>query len=156
LSTARDPGSLRARLGVIYDPNAPPSLVAAALPGLAAAGLLPPNELASFLESPAAPVRAAALLSLNVRRPLPAEVKQAVLDRLDDPAREVREAAILAVVAFRMPEAVRQLMAVHGRLSHEDRTQAIAALCRQPDPQAVDLYLDALRSGDQRLRRLAE
>jgi putative heme-binding domain-containing protein len=156
LSTARDPGSLRARLGVLYDPNAPPSLVAAALPPLAAAGLLPPNEMASFLENPAVPVRAAALMSLNVRRPLPPDLKQVVLDRLEDPAREVREAATLAVVAFRMPEAVRQLMAAHGRTSPEDRTRAIAALCRLPDPQAVDLYLDALRDRDPRLRRSAE
>jgi putative heme-binding domain-containing protein len=156
LSTARDPGSLRARLGVVYDPNAPPTLVAAALPGLAGAGLLPPNELASFLESPAAPVRAAALLSLNVRRPLPVEVKQAVLDRLEDPAREVREAAILAVVAFRMPEAVRRLMDVSGRFQPEDRSQAIAALCRLPDSEALPVYLDALRDRDPRLRRSAE
>src|SRR5439155_20418066 len=52
LSTFRDPQSLRARLTVIYDPNSPATLVARALPGLAGAGLLPPNALASFLESP--------------------------------------------------------------------------------------------------------
>ena len=156
LSTARDRRSLRARLGLIYDPNAPPSLVAAALPDLARAGFLPPNDLASFLENPAAPVRAAALLSLNVKKPLPADLKQSVLDRLDDPAREVREAAILAVVAFRMPEAVPRLLALAGKPEPPDRTPAIAALCRLPDPRAVSIYLAAIRDRDPQLRRAGE
>jgi putative heme-binding domain-containing protein len=156
LSTARDPRSLRARLGLIYDPNAPPSLVAATLPGLAGAGILPLNDLASFLESPAAAVRAAALLSLNIKRPLPPEVKQAILDRLDDPAGEVREAATLAVVAFRMPEAVPRLLARAAGADSPDRTRAIAALCRLPDPRAVSAYLAAIRDRDPRLQRAGE
>ena len=156
LATARDPRSLRARLGLIYDPAAPPSLVAAALPGLAGVGLLPPNELASFLENPSASVRAAALLSLNLKRPMPAEVKQSVLDRLDDPAREVREAAILAAVAFRMPEAVPRLLALSGQPDPSDRNRAIAALCRLPDPRAASIYLAAIRDRDPRLRRAGE
>ncbi len=130
--------------------------MAAALPGLAGVGLLPPNELASFLENPSAAVRAAALLSLNLRRPMPADVKQSVLDRLDDPAREVREAAILAAVAFRMPEAVPHLLALAGKPDPADRNRAIAALCRLPDPRAASIYLAAIRDRDPRLRRAAE
>jgi putative heme-binding domain-containing protein len=156
LAKARDAGSLRARLGLIYDPKTPPSLIAASLPGLAHSGILPPNDLASFLESPAAPIRAAALLSLNVRRPLPAEVKQAVLDRLDDQASEVREAAMMAAVACRMSEAVPRLLALAGKSEPEDRARAIAALCRLPDPRAISVYLTAIREDDPRLRRVAE
>ena len=137
LAKARDPGSLRARLGVIYDPNAPPSLVAAALPGLSHAGILPPNDLASFLENPSAPVRAAALLSLNVRRPLPEEVKRSVLDRLDDPAPDVREAASLAAVACRMTEAVPRLLALAGKPDSAEPhrgDRAFSAGCPTPGP----------------------
>jgi putative heme-binding domain-containing protein len=156
LSSARDPQSLRTRLGLIYDPKAPPTLVAAALPALAHAGILPPNDLISFMQSPTAPVRAAALLSLNVRRPLPEDVKQVVLDRLDDDAPEVRDAAILAVVACRINQAVPRLLALAGRSEPSVRAQATAALCRLPDPRAVSVYLAAIRDRDDRLRRSAE
>ncbi len=156
LSTTRAPQSLRARLALIYDPDAPPALVAAALPGLAGAGLLPANELSTFLENRAAPIRAAALMSLNVNQPLPAEIKRTVLDRLDDPAREVREAATLAVVAFRMSEAVPRLLALAGRPESADRSRSIAALCRLPDPRAVSIYLAAIRDGSPGLRQAGE
>ncbi|HEX3450356.1 MAG TPA: HEAT repeat domain-containing protein, partial [Isosphaeraceae bacterium] len=63
LAGARDAQSLRARLALLYDANAPAPLVALALPDLARMGFLPPNDLASFLEHPAPPVRAAAILS---------------------------------------------------------------------------------------------
>src|SRR5581483_6377025 len=61
LSGFRDRRSLNARLALIYDPGAPAGLVAEALPGLAAAGVLPIYDLAAFLEYPAPAVRAAAL-----------------------------------------------------------------------------------------------
>ena len=95
-------------------------------------------------------------MSLNVNQPLPAEIKRTVLDRLDDPAREVREAAILAVVAFRMSEAVPRLLALAGRPESADRSRSIAALCRLPDPRAVSIYLAAIRDGGPRLRRAGE
>ena len=41
LSRSRDPQSLRARFALLYDPKAPASLVARALPDLARSGLLP-------------------------------------------------------------------------------------------------------------------
>src|SRR5262249_3823490 len=156
LGNARDRPSLNALLSLLYDPKAPPSLIASALPGLAHAGFLPPNDLASFLESPVAPIRAAALLSLNVRRALPEEVQRSVLDRLAGRAREVREAAMMAAVACRMNEAVPGLMKIASRPEPADRARAIAALCRLPDPRAVSVYLAALREDDPRLRRSAE
>ena len=106
LATFRDRRTQNARLGMIYDPNAPASLVAAALPEVASSGLLPPYDLASFLENKAPEVRAAALLSMNVKKALPPDLMQSVLARLEDSAPEVRRAAIMAVVAFRMSDAV--------------------------------------------------
>ncbi len=144
LSTTRDRAAFNARIGLIYDPNAPPGLVAAALPGLAQSGILPPNDLAAFLESPHAPIRVAALLSLNIRRELPEEVRRSVLDRLDDKDANVREAAVLASVACRMMAAVPRLLQQAGGSEQAVRDRAIAALCRLPDPRAVDVYLGAL------------
>lgn len=158
LAAVRDARSLRARLGLIYDPKAPPTLVAVALPGLAATGVLPPNELCGFLDSPSAPVRAAALLSLNLRQPLGPGVKQSVLDRLKDPAVEVRRAAILAAAAFRIPEAVPALVAITEGPDADLCRRATAALCRMPDPRAVSAYIEAVArpDTDSRLRRAAE
>jgi putative heme-binding domain-containing protein len=156
LSQFRDPPSLRARFRLIYDSQAPASLVARALPELARAGFLPPNDLASFLESPAAAVRAAALLSLNVKRALPVDLKPAVLDRLDDPAAEVREAAILAVAALSLREAVPRLLAAAGDPKFPARATAISALCQMPDPRAVTVYLTAIQDRDPRMRRAGE
>ena len=102
LARFRDPQSLRARFTLIYDPKAPASLVAAALLDLASAGFFPPNDIASFFDSPFPAVRAAALLSLNVKKSLPADVQQAVLDRLDDQDAEVRRAAMSAVAPLRL------------------------------------------------------
>ena len=153
LSGARDRAAFNARIGLIYDPNAPPGLVAAALPGLAQSGILPPNDLASFLESPHGPIRAAALLSLNPRRELPEEIRRSVLDRLDDKDANVQEAAVLAAVACRITAAVPGLLQQAGRSEPTVRDRAIAALCRLPDPRAVDIYLSALR--DPRFRHAA-
>ncbi len=120
--------------------------------------MLPPNELAAFLESPAAPVRASALLSLNLRQPLAPGVKQSVLDRLEDPAVEVRQAAILAAAAFRIPEAVPRLLTIAEGSDPEFHSRATAALCRIPDPRAVSVYLETIGdpSTEPRLRRAAE
>ena len=117
-----DPQSLRARFTLLYDPKAPASLIARALPDLARLGFLPPNDLASFLEHPAASVRAAALLSLNVKKSLPADLQQSVLDRLDDKDAEVREAAMMAVVPLQLRAAVPRLIAIAGDTHSPDRT----------------------------------
>jgi putative heme-binding domain-containing protein len=152
----RDPQSLRARLSVIYDPNAPASLVARALPELAGSGFLPPNDVASFLESPAPAIRAAALWSLNVKRPLPAELKQGVLERIEDPDHQVREAAIAAAVALRLHEAVPRLVAIAGERDSPDRLTAVSALCKLPDPRALSIYLAAIQERQPRIRRAGE
>ncbi len=156
LATFRDRRSQNARLGMIYDPNAPASLVAAALPEVANSGLLPPYDLASFLENKAPEVRAAALLSMNVKKALPPDLTQAVLARLDDNVPEVRRAAIMAVVAFRMSDAVPKLLALAQERESPDRDTAIAALCRLPDPRACSIYLAAIEDRNPQLRRLGE
>ncbi len=126
------------------------------MPDLAAAGILPPYDLVSFLENRSPAVRAAALLSMNLKKPLPADLKQSVLDRLNDPALEVREAAILAVVAFRMFEAVPRLLVLAGKPESPDHTSAILALCRLPDPRALSIYLAAIGDPNPQLRRAGE
>jgi putative heme-binding domain-containing protein len=156
LSTFRDRRSLNARLALIYDLNAPAALVADALPGLAATGFLPTYDLASFLENKAPAVRAAALLSLNVKKALPVDLKQTVLDRLGDPSQQVRQAAILAVVALRMPEAVPRLLGLAAKPESPEYDSAIAALCRLPDPRALPIYLAAIGDRNPQLRRAGE
>ena len=70
LARFRGPEVLRARLSLIYDDKAPETLVARALPPLARDGILPLNDLATFLESRAPIIRASALISLNVKEAL--------------------------------------------------------------------------------------
>jgi len=156
LARYRDPQSLRARLSLIYDDKAPASLVARALPDLARMGFLPANDLASFLQNPAPEVRAAALLSMDVKKALPVDLQQAVLDRLDDPSVEVRQAAMLAVVPLRMRAAIPRLSAIAADPSSPDRTSAMEALCGLPDPRAVSVYLAAIQDRNPRLRRAGE
>jgi putative heme-binding domain-containing protein len=156
LSPYRDPESLRARFSLIYDDNAPTSLVARALPDLARMGFLPPNDLASFLQNPAPEVRAAALLSLNVKKSLPLDVQQAVLDRIDDASAQVRQAAMLAVVPLGVRAAVPRLLAIAADSRSPDRTRAMEAICGLPDPRAVRVYLAAIQDRDPRLRRAGE
>src|SRR5262249_34328044 len=71
-------------------------------------------------------------------------------------AREVRDAAILAAAACRIYEAVPRLVALANRSEPAERTQAIAAACRLPDPRAGSLYLAAIRDHDPPLCRSAE
>jgi putative heme-binding domain-containing protein len=156
LARFRDPEALRARFTLIYDDKPSPSLVARALPDLARMGFLPPNDLASFLENRAPEVRAAALLSLNVRKPLPLHVQTAALDRLDDQEATVREAAMLAVVALRLRAAIPRLVAIAKLPGSPDRSKAMLAVCGLPDPQAVSIYLAAIEDHDPRLRRAGE
>jgi HEAT repeat protein len=155
LAEARGPEVLRARLSLAYDPATPPSLVASALPPLARTGILPPNDLAGFLESPSPEVRAAALLSLNVKKGLPPDVRRLVLAGLDDSSEEVRQAAVLAVGALKLTEAIPQLVAIAAKPGDELRPQAVAALCRMPDPRAGAIYQGASREEDPALRLAA-
>jgi HEAT repeat protein/glucose/arabinose dehydrogenase len=156
LGQFRDPQSLRARLSLIYQEKVPPALVAAALPDLARRGFLPPNDLASFMENPAAEIRASALLSLNVKKPLPADIRQSVLDHINDPSETVRQAAILAVVPLQLHAAVPRLLELAGRPGSPDYSTAVEALCSLRDPHAVAVYLTALDDSNPRLRNLAE
>ncbi len=156
LARSRDPQSLRVRFALLYDSTAPASLVARALPDLARSGLLPPNDLASFLEHPAPAVRAAALLSLNVKKALPADLQQSVVEKLGDKEPDVREAAMLAVVPLHLDAAVPRLLDIAGDARSPDRVAAIEALCGIPDPRAVSFYLAAIQDRDPRLRRAGE
>ena len=155
LARFRGPDILNARLTLLYDPKAPEELVARALPSLARDGFLPLNDLAGFLESPSAVVRAAALLSLNVKKAPPPEIRQLVLARLDDVSPEVRQAAMLAAGALQLREAVPKLLEIAGKPDAELRTQAVAALCRMPDRRAVAVYHQAGADADPSLRRAA-
>jgi HEAT repeat protein/glucose/arabinose dehydrogenase len=146
---------LRARLAVLYEPQAPATLVARALPPLARDGVLPLNDLAGFLENPSAIVRAAALMSLNVKKPLPPEIRQLVLARLDDPSADVRQAAVLAAGVLQLREAIPRLIQVAGKADSDLHTQAITALCMMPDPRASAIYRQAASDPDPSLRRAA-
>jgi putative heme-binding domain-containing protein len=156
LARARDRQSLSARLRLIYDPMAPADLVARALPDAARMGYLPPNDLAAFLDHQAPSVRAAAVLSLNVKEALPAEIQQALLEKLGDPAAEVREAAMMAVVPLQLRAAVPRLLALAGDSRSPDRPAAIEALCGLPDPRALNVYLAAIQDQNPRLRKGSE
>ncbi len=156
LGQFRDPQSLRARLSLIYQEKVPPALVARALPDLARMGFLPPNDLGSFIENPAPEIRASALLSLNVKKTLPVDLEQSVLDHIGDPSETVRQAAILAVVPLRLQAAVPRLLGLAARPGSSDYATAAEALCNLPDPRAVGVYLTALEGDNPRLRKLAE
>jgi putative heme-binding domain-containing protein len=156
LAHFRGPDSLRARLALIYDDKTPPGLVAAALPDLGRLGILPANDLAAFFDNAAPAVRAAALLSLNVKKPLPDDVVQSLLGRLDDRAAEVRKAAMLAAVPLRIKGTVPRMLAIARDLRAPDREAAVAALCALPDERALPVYLEAIQHGDPARRSAAE
>jgi HEAT repeat protein len=152
LARYRGPDVLRARLAVVYDSKTPASLVARALPLLARDGVLPLNDLASFLESPSPLVRSAALLSLSPRKPLTAELLAIVLARLDDASPDVRQAALLAVGALRLRAAIPRLIEIATGNESQVRTLAIRALCLMPDPRATAIYEAAARGTDPSLQ----
>ena len=112
---------------------------------LARDGVLPPNDLAGFLERPSPLVRAAALMVLNVKKAMPAEIKDLVLARLDDPSPDVRQAAVLAAGGLQLREAIPRLIQAAGKPDSELRGVAISALCRMPNPRR-----HGLSSGKQR------
>jgi HEAT repeat protein/glucose/arabinose dehydrogenase len=156
LSQFRDPQSLRARLALLYAEKTPPALVARALPDLARLGFLPPNDLGSFMENAAPEIRASALLSLNVKKALPPDLQQSVLDHIADPDESVRQAAILALVPLQLQAAVPRLLELAGKPASPDYATAVEALCGLRDPRAASVYLAALEDSNPRLRKLAE
>ncbi len=156
LTAFRDPQSLRARLALLYAEKTPPALVARALPDLARLGFLPPNDLGSFMENASPEVRASALLSLNVKKTLPADLKQSVIDHMADPDESVRQAAILALVPLQLHAAVPRLLELAAKPTATDYATAVEALCGLRDPRAVSVYLSALDDTNPRLRKLAE
>ncbi|AMV38941.1 HEAT repeat domain-containing protein [Planctomyces sp. SH-PL62] len=153
LNTLRGRDVVRARLTVLYEEDAPGTLVAKALPALARDGFLPANDLAGFLHHASPLVRAAAVMSLNPSRPLPAEVKDVVLAKLDDEDPDVRRAAYLAAGPLHLREAVPRLVEKAKEVEGGDRTAVLNALCTLPDPRALSLYTAALDDPDPSLRR---
>jgi putative heme-binding domain-containing protein len=156
LAKARDRQSVSARFALIYDPGAPAALVARALPDLARSGYFPPNDLVAFLEHPAPAVRAAAVLSLNVKKSPTPELERSLVDKLDDQAAEVREAAMLAVVPLQLRSAVPRLLVIARDIKSQHRYAAIASLCGIPDPRALPIYLAVIQDRDPQMRRHGE
>ena len=106
--------AFNARLSLAYDTKAPAELVARALPALGRSRALPANDLLGFLDHGSEAVRASALLAFPTGRPLSAEIRTALRARLDDPSPLVVKAAIEAVAAYRIVEAVPKLMSLRG------------------------------------------
>ncbi len=150
------PAALRARLALVYDAKAPPSLVSYALPALGRERVLPPNDLAGFFENPDPSIRSAALRGLTTRREgdVPVDVQEAALSRLHDPSPGVRAAAMEAVVALQLREAIPLL--ITASLDETTRTEATEALAALPEPRALPAYLAALRDRNPDLRACAE
>lgn len=142
------------RFAIVFDPSAPPELVARALPALGRSGALPPNDLADFLEGKPRPVQVAALLALRDVAKLAPEVKERIVAKLDDPDPDVRHAAIDAVARLRLAEAVPKLIALAK--SEESRSDATVALATMPDPRALDVFLAALDDRNPDLRRVGQ
>ena len=136
--------------------ESPSRLVAAALPDLAHAGILPPNDLGSFIENPLPEIRASAFLSLNVKKALPQDLQQSVLDHIADRDESVRQAAMLSVVPLKLQSAVPRLLELAARPGSPDYPAAVEALCSLRDPRALPVYLAALDDENPRHRKLAE
>ncbi len=154
LGELRGPQALTARISAVYDPNAPASLVALALPSLGRDGIIPPNDLAGFLDNADPSIRAAALRALTSKKPLPNDVRLGVLARLGDSQATVRKAAVEAVVAMGMREAIPAFIA--SALSEKTRPEAVDALCAMPDARALPVYLSALGDKSLDVRNAAE
>ncbi len=154
LDDLNGPAALRSRLMVALDPRAPGELVARALPSLGRDGALPPNDLAGFLVHADPSVRAAAVATLAARADLAENLRQRIVERLGDDASEVRQAALRAVAALKIRSAVPAV--IERATNPDDRDEAIATLCALPDPNALDLYLEALEGRDAERRRGAE
>jgi len=156
LAKFRDRQAMLARLSVVYDKNGPADLVARAVLALGRIGVLPPNDLAGFLDHPTPAVRMAALWSLGAAPNVPADVRQAILARLDDPAPEVCKSALSALGALKLRESIPKLITIAQDKDKPYHTDAVQTLCVLPDPRALVLYLEALNDRNPDLRRAAE
>ena len=145
--------SLKARLALAFDPSASEMLVARALPPLGRSRALPSGDLVEFLYRKSDEVRAAALGSFPGGKPLAPGIRTELVDRLADPSAKVRKAAIAAVEAHRVVEAIPRLVALAGE--EPERAEATRALAALPDLRAVPAYASALRDRDPELRRAA-
>jgi HEAT repeat protein len=126
------------------------------LPALARDGIIPSNDVAGFLEHESSAVRAAALLSLNVKKAVASDIKALILARFDDKSADVRLAAVMAAGALKLREAVPKLIDIAAKPDAELRSQAIAALCLMPDSRATSVYRQASHDSDPSLRRAGE
>lgn len=154
LGQLRGPQAFNARLMLVYDPNAPAGLVARALPSLGRDGLLPPNDLAGFLENPAPEVRVAALRGLVSKKELPAEVTHSLVARLADKDVTVRRAAAESIGALRVRDAIPRLLG--AALDESTRAEASAALANMPDAQALPVFFACLRDRNPQVRAAGE
>ena len=156
LGNLRGPQALTARITVVYDAKAPASLIARALPPLGREGIIPANDLATFLDHAEPTIRGAALRALTPKKgkAFPAEVNAAVIARLDDKDASVRRAAMEATVVLNLRAAVPKLLA--AGLKEESRSDATLALAAMPDPMALPVYLGALRDRSHEVRRAGE
>jgi len=154
LSKLGGPEVLRARLTFVFDPKAPPSLVARALTALGQDGVLPANDVAGFLESPSPEVRRAALLAFNPKRKIGSDLVLSLTDRLNDQDEGVRRTAIEVVASLGLREAIPRLLALsnEGSVRHE----AIQALAKLPSPQALPVYLAGLDDRSPAIRSASE
>jgi len=158
LGGIQSPEALRARFTVVYDPEAPPELIARALPDLARSRSLPPNDLAGFLDHEEAAVRVAALSGLAERPDLPEHLIRRVVSRLDDPDSTVQIAAVATLALIGHEPSVPRIVAMAEELPQSsDRFGAIVrALARMRSPLAVSIYLTALEGPNAQLRDAAE
>ena len=157
LGQFRDPQSLRARSVAHLSRKGPAGTGrrGAAGPGSHRGFFRPTISHRSWRIRPPE-IRASALLSLNVKKTLPVDLQQSVLDHIGDPSETVRQAAILAVVPLQLQAAVPRLLELAARPGSPDYATAVEALCSLPDPRAVGVYLAALEGDNPRLRNLAE
>ena len=154
LGMLRGPQAFNARISLVYDEKAPASLIARALPSLGRDRLIPPNDLASFLDHADPAVRAAGLAAMSARPDIPPQIREVVLAKLDDPSPEVVAGAVQAVAKLKLRESVPKLVELARR--DQDQTEATLALAAMPDPRALPVYLAAIRDGGRDVRTAGE
>ena len=102
----------------------------------------PALDLSGFLSHSATPIRLAALHALARALDPPSKVRRAVAACLDDPAPEVRCAAIKTVAALKLHETVPKLREIAADPAYQH--DATLALAKLPDESALSVYLGAL------------
>jgi putative heme-binding domain-containing protein len=144
------------RFTLLFEPSAPPDLIARALPPLGLTGALPPSDLAGFLEGKPKPVRVAALASFRAAypRPISSDVQHAIIACVDDDDADVRKAAIEASGRLRLAGSIARLIERAGE--EPTRAEATRALAAMPDPRALDVYVAALEDRSPELRKVGE